>query len=248
MSNKNLSDAISQVILGRKSTRAFKSGAVIPKDVIRSVLKLTQSSPSSFNLQPYKLIIVQSISARNALSTAMLGPSNVKRVQDASLTVVFAADKDPSQITRRLMNLERDNGTDPSYIAGLPSKMSFLLGKGILSKSFRLAATHLMSPLRPSPVIPTTLDAWASKNAALAAGTYMIAAEAHGLATAPMEGFDERRVGYVLGIPTDRYCIPLIISTGYSDEIEAADGKKTRRFPLSEVVCMERFDEPYLDE
>ena len=36
-------------------------------------------------------------------------------------------------------------------------------------------------------------EAWSFKNTALAAQTFILSCTAHGLATAPMEGFDARR-------------------------------------------------------
>jgi nitroreductase len=45
--------------------------------------------------------------------------------------------------------------------------------------------------------------------------TYMLAAAAHGLDTAPMEGFDADAVHKALGLP-ERYSVPLIVATGYA--------------------------------
>ena len=45
--------------------------------------------------------------------------------------------------------------------------------------------------------------------------TYMHAAAAHGLDTAPMEGFDADAVHKALGLP-ERYSVPLIVATGYA--------------------------------
>jgi nitroreductase len=144
------------------------------------------------------------------------------------------------------MKLETEHGADPAYVARLPATVSFLLGKGLLSKAFRAAATHLLSPLSPTPKISHSLDGWACKNTALAAGTFMLAAQAHGLATAPMEGFDERRVGFLLRIPADRFSIPLVVTTGYSAD-EAEDKMKPRpRLPLSEVAFSDSFSTPFL--
>jgi len=213
------------------------------------VLELMQCAPSSFNLQPYKVVVVQSAAQRESLSGAMLGAGNIRRVVEAPLTLVFAADRDPSQLTRRLMQLELDCGTDPSYVSALPSQVGFLLSRqGLLSTAFRALASHLSSPITPSPKISPTLDGWACKNAALAAGTFMLAAQANGLATAPMEGFDERRVGFLLGIPAERFAIPLVVSAGYPLEEEqgAGAGRAARRFPLSEVACLDSFDVPFL--
>lgn len=55
----------------------------------------------------------------------------------------------------------------------------------------------------------------AYKNTSFAAMTYMLAAAAHGLDTAPMEGFDANAVHKALGLP-ERYSVPLIVATGYA--------------------------------
>jgi len=243
--------AFAQLCRARTAARAFAATKIAPT-VLREVLELAQTAPSSFNLQPYRIVVVQSKEQREALAGAMLGPSNARRVREAPVTVVFAADRDPSQLTRRVMKLETEHGADPAYVARLPATVSFLLGKGLLSKAFRAAATHLLSPLSPTPKISHSLDGWACKNTALAAGTFMLAAQAHGLATAPMEGFDERRVGFLLRIPADRFSIPLVVTTGYSakeaDGREGEDKKKPRpRSPLSEVASADYFGAPFPD-
>ena len=60
--------------------------------LVHKLIELTQQAPSSFNLQPYKLIIVRSDEAKGRLSRAMLG-ANQEKVLQAPFTVVFAADK-----------------------------------------------------------------------------------------------------------------------------------------------------------
>ena len=48
----------------------------------------------------------------------------------------------------------------------------------------------------------------------LAAQTYLLAATAHGLATAPMEGFDAARLRAYLDVPA-RYALPLVVAARY---------------------------------
>ncbi len=75
----------------------------------------------------------------------------------------------------------------------------------------------------------------------------MLAATAHGLSTAPMEGFDERRVCFELGIPIEEYTIPLAISIGYSPDTDdtTADGdyviRPKIRYPVEDVCYSNRF-------
>ena len=114
------------------------------------------------------------------------------------------------------MKLELDHGKNPAYVSTLPSKISMMLGSGWLSTRIRKLGTHIVSPLFPTPVIHTNNEAWAMKNTSLAAQQLMMAATAFNLRTTPMEGFDERRVCYNLGIPLEEYAVPMIVSIGYS--------------------------------
>lgn len=211
-----LAEAFEIICRSRYAARKFSPKGV-SNEVIRKTIELTQLAPSSLNLQPYKIIVVQSDESKTKLSIAMLG-SNKKKVLSAPFSVVFAADKDPAQLTRQLMDLERRSGKDAEYVSTLPSKINFLLGSGILSTTLRRLATHIVSPIKAAPSISSTNEAWSMKNTTLAAQQFMLAATSVGLCTAPMEGFDGRRVCFQLGIPIERYCIPIVISAGYSEE------------------------------
>ena len=57
---------------------------------------------------------------------------------------------------------------------------------------------------------------WLAKQVSLSAMVFMLAAEAAGLATCPMEGFGERSVRRVLGIPSSQTVV-LVIAVGYAD-------------------------------
>ena len=74
----------------RRSVLKFDSSKPVPESTLLSILRTTQSSPSSFNLQPYKIIVVQSDDSKSLLASAMLG-SNGDRIKDAPCTAVFLA-------------------------------------------------------------------------------------------------------------------------------------------------------------
>lgn len=113
------------------------------------------------------------------------------------------------------MDLEISAGTDKSYVASLPAKLNFLLGPGHLARGLKKITSHLLSPLRPMPVIDIDNRAWAAKNVGFVAQQVMLACTAYGLASTPMEGFDERRLCHQLQVPLDQYSVPLILSIGY---------------------------------
>ena len=238
----SLASSFAKISSLRTSVRKFDKNRNVPKETLEELLKLTQEAPSSFNLQPYKLIVVSSNEGKDALCQAMLG-GNVNKVSEAPVTVVFAADKDPARNARKLMDLELSAGKSQEYVNGLPSKITFLLGKGWLSTKFRSVVTHLMSPVIASPNIRSTdsTTEWAYKNTALAAAAFMYSATAHGLATCPMEGFDERRLCFSLGIDMERYSVPMVVSTGYSlpsdtFTYDGGNGQKKPRFPTEDMV------------
>ena len=107
----------------RKSEYNFASRP-IDEIIIKNILLTTQTAPSSFNLQPYKIIMVQSELVRSAVAdNAMLGYSNSNRVKTAPLTAVFLSDKIPSELIKKVMKLELENGTDPTYVSSLPAKV-----------------------------------------------------------------------------------------------------------------------------
>ncbi len=126
------------------------------------------------------------------------------------------------------MDLERHSGSDNTYISSLPSKIGFLYGSGWLSGKIRALGTHLMSPLKPTPQVVSSSAAWSVKNTAIAAQQLMLAATSLGVSSAPMEGFDELRLCFELGIPPEDYTVPLVVSLGYShsaDEAEQTGGR-----------------------
>jgi nitroreductase len=67
----------------------------------------------------------------------------------------------------------------------------------------------------------------------------MIAAHEMGLATAPLDGFDEPRVKRLVRLPPRRFVVPLVIPIGYAAEIPAPRS----RLPLSEFVHVNRWTE-----
>lgn len=139
----------------------------------------------------------------------------------------------------RIVQLERENGAPQAMLSALPFGITYTAGEGLVSNTVKSAASSLLSPLRPMPTVNSP-EAWAFKHTMMAAQTLILAATAHGLDTAPMEGFDQGRVRPILGIPS-RYAVPVIISLGYGVE-------RTRyspRLPPNEVFFDGKFGQPY---
>lgn len=87
----SLAEAFEIISKNRHAERDFSS-ADVDAAVLHKVLELTQLAPSSFNIQPYKVIVVQSAAMKDLVSTAM-NPGNDRHVKTAGCTFIFAADK-----------------------------------------------------------------------------------------------------------------------------------------------------------
>jgi nitroreductase len=77
---------------------------------------------------------------------------------------------------------------------------------------FRLA--NLWKTMGMPPVFRQDLLKWATKSTSLACQNLMIAAEALGLNTCPLEGFDGRRLSRFLGLSTRYHEIVMVIAIG----------------------------------
>ena len=86
--------------MARCAEKNFLADA-IPISIMNKILNLTQMAPSSFNIQPYKVVLVQSTESKNLLSTCMLG-YNAEKVLTAPITAVFVADKGTFYLKRNI--------------------------------------------------------------------------------------------------------------------------------------------------
>lgn len=92
-SRRNFSlQSFDELVEKRQFTHSFDPKRDVDDTILKDCLVLGQMAPSSFNLQPFKVLIVKSDESKAALAAAMLG-ANVKRVRDAPVTLVYAADK-----------------------------------------------------------------------------------------------------------------------------------------------------------
>ena len=95
------------VIKSRRFSKKFDKSRSIDPELIEKLLRLSQTAPSSFNLQPFKIIVVQQESKREALADTMLG-GNHQRVRDAPLTLVYLSDRGTPETFTEVVKRELD--------------------------------------------------------------------------------------------------------------------------------------------
>ena len=248
-----MKEAFKRVVLARKATRAFNTTRSVNPSTLNEILRLTLRAPSSFNLMPFKCIIVRDSMVRQKLAYCMTS-GNIKRVLDAPVTAVFAADLAPAKRISSMIAMEKERGVlSKVQLEGLEFGARAIVGPdkpAALSSGEQLVRKTIfdvMSHLTQMPTISATQEAWSYKNTMLAVHGYLLACTAHGLATAPMEGFDGRRVREALAIP-ETYAIPVVVATGYADGDEDGVVPPSKRMPFEDMFSADAFDFPLYDD
>src|ERR1700689_29588 len=81
---------LSQAIQERRATPSF-DGSPIPAEDLRQILDGGLHAPSSYNMQPWRFIVVQSAEQKKKLRAASY---NQGKVEEASLVIVACGDMD----------------------------------------------------------------------------------------------------------------------------------------------------------
>jgi len=180
-----------QVIKERRSINFFDAAREISDDKILELLDLANLSPSSFNLQPWKVIVVKNSERKKVLRQCAL---NQPKVEEASVVLIMVAD--PKAVEE---NRERvlDSWQELGYMKPEMREMYAELMKNLYGTEDSLRR-----------------KIFAVKNTALYAMNVMIVAKGLGIDTHPMDGFDEDCIKREFNIPDDKI-IPMLIAVGY---------------------------------
>jgi nitroreductase len=211
----NILDAISQ----RRAIKSFDP-VPIPDETREQILHAARLAPSSFNSQPYRLYWIESPSQRCTAARLCMGQSPAAT---ASALVVAVADIGGLHTTSQLqLNWMRSSGFPEKKLRdyALTAKIGrilFMTGPFGLFGAFKwtlFRILHFWKTIGTPPVFRHDIFKWAIKSTALSCQNLMIAAEALGLNTCPMEGFDSRRLSKFLGLSRRLHEIVMVIAIG----------------------------------
>jgi nitroreductase len=204
-------------ILQRRSIKTFES-TPIPPNILKELLTLTIAAPSSYNLQDWRIILIQDETQKAGIAEACFGQ---QQPIQAPMTVVFAADP----------NAWKQDLT-PIYEQGI--------AKGVWTPE-TVAYFKSAIPKFQASLGDRTRE-YAVKDAMIAATHFVLAAESLGLSTCFMNGWSEARVKSVLGVADNLdLAIAVIVPIGYPAELRGNPG----RLPFEYNVFVDRMDNPY---
>lgn len=218
-----MSDVL-DAIFQRRAVKVFEP-AEISDELRRQVLNAASHAPSSFNSQPYKFYWVQSAARKAAVAELCLGQ---KPAETASALVVAVADLGSLSATsqgqlewmrRNNFNEEKIHDYERNAKIGRILFMPGPFGVFAAIKRAFFRLLNLRMVIGMPPLSRQDLFKWATKNTSLACQNLMIATEALGMNTCPMEGFDGRRLSKYLSLSGRRHEIVMVIAIGKKSRV-----------------------------
>jgi nitroreductase len=205
---------ITQVLLDRRATAHFKSDPV-PAEYLEAILRFAAQAPSGYNLQPWRFIVVREKQNRQRLQKAAMDQA---KVGEAPVVIIAFAVKD-----------DWKNHMDSIFQEGVRRGV----GKADQMENIEKMAAKYLDHF-PAAV-------WLNRHTMIAFTTMMLVAEAYGLDTAPMEGFDPEAVKEEFALPPEAEVIGLL-AMGFAKEPDKVYGG---RLALEEVIYEEEFGQPW---
>lgn len=203
---------LNEALKWRYAVKTFSDREVEP-DKLQSILDATRLSASSYGLQPYRILVIQSQDTRAQLVEHSYGQG---KVLHASHLVVFAAQTavGDEAIDQFIQQVARSRNQPVSEL--------------------RAYADHVKAAVTAKS--PAELVAWSKDQAYLALGNFLTAAALRRVDACPMEGFDAAGYDRVLGLPEQQLTTAVICPIGYRHPDDPyADYDKVRR-PYGEMI------------
>jgi len=203
-----------EIILSRRATQTFSPGPV-PKRYLDAILQLATQAPSADNLQVWRYLVLQDAESKARLRRVAM---DQPKLTEAPVVIVALGAKhgwEPSE----------DAVFDETFRRGaFPPEMRELYGR-----MARQAYGYF------------DRSVWVTRSAMIGVSFMMLAAEAYGFQTAPLEGCDPIALAKEFDLPDDIEFVCLLCIGRRAGPMKPYSG----RFPVETVAFAERYGEPY---
>ncbi|OIO30655.1 NAD(P)H-dependent oxidoreductase [Candidatus Nomurabacteria bacterium CG1_02_43_90] len=197
----------------RYATNKFEVSKKLSDEQLESLLEATILAPSSYGLQPWKMIVVTNPEIRTKLQEAGYGQP---KISEASHLVVFAVEKhiDDALVDAFIKSVSDVRGIPLENLAGYAGMI-----KGAIA-----------------PKSEEERKDWATKQAYLALGVLITAGAIEGIDVAAMEGFDPKKFDEILGLEEQGLETKVIAAAGFRASDDPTAQYKKVRYPKEHMV------------
>lgn len=197
----------------RYAVKKFDAKRTIPDAQWNAVLESVHMSPSSFGLQLWHFISVETPEIRERLRKVSWDQS---QVTDSSRFLVFCVRRDLTEgdLDRHLRRIAEVRGVDLESLAAYKERMMGLIS----GKS------------------PEDLVSWLERQVYIALGFAMNSAAGMGIDACPLEGLEPDAYDAILGLEQSPYRSLCALALGYRDSSDDYAQRAKVRFDRDEVI------------
>jgi len=214
-SSMGLKESIEQ----RRAARAFRQDP-IPDTILGEILRLGVRSPSGYNLQPWRFIVVREQENKEKLKACAF---NQRQVGEAPVVLICCGDRRVGQ---------------SDYIE---SVIQMGMETGGVNEQFADVMRQQIPALFEYHPCFENVEAWTNRHTMLAVAHIMIVAKSYGVDSCPMEGFVSAQVKEAFQIP-EEVDVCCLLPMGYADEPYKQYGG---RFGIDQVCFGESYAQPF---
>ena len=197
----------------RYATKKFDPQKLVDETVVDELLDITNLTPTSYGLQPFKFVVLKNQVLQDKLITSSYGQ---RQVADASHVLIIAARTDVDADYIR------------EYVAMVESQRN--LAEGTMQEYCQVMIGSM------TRMSPESLNHWAAKQAYIALGTVMAACATLQIDACPMEGFIPQEYNEILNLEQHQLDAVLVIPIGYRAEDDATQHNQKVRRPITDMV------------
>ncbi|MBO0614536.1 MAG: hypothetical protein RL122_348 [Pseudomonadota bacterium] len=199
-----------QAMTFRHACKKFDPTRQIPADDFQQILEFGRLSPSSFGMEHWHFVVVQTPELREQLREACWGQPQITESSHVVVILAKTAAVEPySAYVQRLFGRR-----------GLPTEAE----QAYLARY----AAHNDSEIKPY----LNTFAWSSKQCYIALANMMTGAASMGIDSCPIEGFSKPGVEELLAVDTSQYGAAVVVTFGY----RAGEQPAKLRQPLADLV------------
>ena len=192
------------------------NGTKVPTEKLENILEAIRLAPTSFGLQPFKVIVIESPELRERIFNEACPQPQIK---EASHILVFAANKkiNAEQVDEYMQLIAGTRGVPVDAL-----------------NNFRAAFAGIVAGTADQNFI------WTARQAYIAFGVGIVTAAAEGVDATPMEGFNNEALNKILGLSEQNLSSVTILTLGYRDETNDQLVKATKVRKSSENLFIRK--------
>ena len=191
----------------RYATKKFDTTKKVSNKDLDTILEAASLTPTSYGLQPFKIIVIENPEIREKLKPFAWGQSQITEASHLIAIVNYTTFGD------ELID---------DYLANIGAT------RGIPTEGLKGYADFMKSKL--TPLSDDQKAIWTAKQTYIALGNILSAAAELKIDTCPMEGFDANEFNNILGLTDRNLNTSVLITIGYrAEEDQTQHYKKVRK-------------------